>query len=50
MGVNQEKSGPSQKRYTRSSTMVVVVVVVEVNKRVSDLSFALASQITITKS
>ena len=47
MGVNQEKSGPSQKRYTRSSTMVVVV---EVNKRVSDLSFALASQITITKS
>ena len=50
MGVNQEKSGPSQKRYTRSSTMVVVVVVEEVNKRVSDLSFALASQITITKS
>ena len=49
MGVNQEKSGPSQKRYTRSSTMVVVVVV-EVNKRVSDLSFAFASQITITKS
>ena len=48
MGVNQEKSGPSQKRYTRSSTMVVVVV--EVNKRVSDLSFAFASQITITKS
>ena len=49
MGVNQEKSGPSQKRYTRSSTMVVVVVV-EVNKRVSNLSFAFASQITITKS
>ena len=38
MGVNQEKSGPSQKRYTRSSTMVVVVVV-EVNKRVSEFRF-----------